>query len=223
MGTSSAAVAKPEAKERAVDVIRSFNNHGVKPKKAPEETRATMVDLMSTAPQSDDSDFIRRCEFSYSVEASNSLSGKVKRQLGGLVAESDSNGLQVSELYNRPFLYVLKLLTLPGVKRLKRELLFEQLSAPTMSSSDRTLLQRTTGRLELLDLRVTRLEHSVESMSATVHSLVESIGGEFGHVPSTALASSGQPAMPQGGYRPRSSRVVRWGMLAWHLWRRKPE
>ncbi len=181
--------------ERAVDAIRSFITHAVKPKKVPEKTWAPLVDLMSTAPRSDVADFIRRFEFSCGVEAPDSLSGKVKRQLGGLIAESDSSGLQVGELYNRLFLYVLKLLTCPGVKRLKRKLLFEQLAAPTLSSSDRTLLQRTTGRLELLEQRVARVEHTVESMSATVRSLAESIGGEFGHVRSTALASSGRPPL----------------------------
>ncbi len=55
--------------EVAVDAIRSFITHAVKPKKVTEETWARLVDLMSTAPRSDVADFMRRFEFSCGVES----------------------------------------------------------------------------------------------------------------------------------------------------------
>ncbi len=97
--------------ERAVDAIRSFITNAVKPKQVPDEVWISLVTLMSTAPRADAADFMRRFEFSCGFEAPDSLSGKVKRRLADIIAGSDSNGLEVDELYSRLFLYVLKLLT----------------------------------------------------------------------------------------------------------------
>lgn len=69
-----------------------------------------------------------------------------------------------AELYPRLFLYLFKLLSTPGSKRLTRDGLHAQLAQPTLVEADRTLLMRVAGRIDYLEVRVGTIERALSEL-----------------------------------------------------------
>jgi hypothetical protein len=100
-------------------------------------------------------EFIRRVEWKTRNISANDISAQIQRQLltRFVIAPED-----VQSLYHRLFVYVIRLLSQRGLKRLTVDALIHQLSRPALSEDDARLLRNTKAVLSALQLRVNILE-----------------------------------------------------------------
>src|SRR5947209_15099254 len=100
-------------------------------------------------------EFIRRVEWRTHSASANDISAHIQRQL---VSRFDVAPEDAQSLYHRLFVYVIRLLSQKGLKRLTAASLVQQLSRPALSEDDAKLLRNTKALLSALQLRVTLLE-----------------------------------------------------------------
>jgi hypothetical protein len=84
--------------------------------------------------------------------------------------------VEAEELYQRLFLFVFKRLCQPGVKRLTRAELQQQLSAATLSDTDHATLARLTQCFAVVRLKVDELEAALTSVTQDVRQLARTQG-----------------------------------------------
>lgn len=177
---------------QVVSSLRSFLSLATKPNGVTQASWDAFVRFMADSEDEAVIDFICRFEWSCGSEDPGNSSEEVKRQLERVAGASDS--LQVDQLYQRLFLYVLQLLTKPEIKRLTRETLTQQLTAPTLSSTDHAALKRLQSRLEFVEAKLELVAYTVSSVSADVRSLVEAHGSAFAAVrPLVSVAIEAPP------------------------------
>jgi hypothetical protein len=194
-----------EHRDVAIQNLRSLFQSATRPKSVSRASWTSFLDFMQQADDEAIVDFVERFEWSYGTRDPDDMASHVRHQLRQLKHSFDN--IHTDELYHRLFLFTLQLLTTAGEKRLTNELLLEQLAMPTLSGHDHQLLQRVTGRLTALELRVEQVADTVTALSAEVHSLIRSHGGKFGAIDQVGLITiSAPPAVAQ--IAPRNATVA---------------
>lgn len=118
--------------------------------------------------------FIRKVEWSTGNTLADDYSEKIKLELinRGHTASQD----EAETIYQRLFLYIFKLLSTGGLKRLKMDQLTIQINLPTLSQSDRTILERLKILFVELKERVDVLESIVQQQQVQVQHLARQMG-----------------------------------------------
>ena len=134
-----------------------------------EDTWRSFVDFTNNADEAQFLNFVQRFEWSYAAPGADELSDAVRHQLRLDCGAVDD--IQIEELHQRLSLFVFRLLTQPGIKRLTKQVLREQFAAPTRSESDHALLERLKDRFGHLEHRVDEIEATIGDLSGEVKSL----------------------------------------------------
>lgn len=118
--------------------------------------------------------FIRKVEWSTGNTPADDCSKKIKLELinRGYTTSQD----EAEIIYQRLFLYIFKLLSTDGLKRLTINQLTTQINLPTLSQSDRTILERLKIVFIELRERVEALESIVQKQQAQVQHLARQVG-----------------------------------------------
>ncbi len=99
-------------------------------------------------------------------------------EIMGLLSQRSlaADAAEAEQLYQRLFLFVFKRLSEPGIKRLTRAELQQQLSASTLSTTDHATLARLTQCFSIVKLKVDELEAALTSVSDDVRQLARTQG-----------------------------------------------
>src|SRR5690606_275057 len=114
-----------DAADAALQSLRSFLSSVNKPKRIKAPEWHELLTFIREAANESALDFVRRFEWSCGGLDSEDVASEVRRRVGQVAAITDD--LRTNEMYDRLFLFVLLLLTQPGIKRLTAQLLAEQL------------------------------------------------------------------------------------------------
>lgn len=130
--------------------------------------------VVNAADLSDFSALIARFEWSTSATGAAAITPEIiglltHRSLAADAAEAD-------QLYQRLFLFVFKRLCQPGIKRLTRAELQQQLSTATLSATDHATLARLTHCFAIVRSKVDELETALASVSDGVRQLARTQG-----------------------------------------------
>lgn len=150
-------------------------------KKINEIQRTIKKDLLSEWQEfknfiSDDNkfiDLIKGFEWSLEFDENINMAKRIKNKLLDFNLISDSTTSNM--VYSRLFLFVFKLLTLKGNKRLTKKQLLEEISIPPLPEADRTLFSRLTGILGHLNERVLELEGKVKVNTVDILKIADTV------------------------------------------------
>ena len=176
-----------------INSLRGFLAVSLKPGKLAAETWNCFVDFANDADEAQFLDFVRRFEWSYEAPGMDDLPEEVRHRLRLECGIADE--IQVEELYQRLFLYVFRLLTQPGIKRLTTRALHEQAGASTLSAADHSLLNRLKDRFSVLEERVDHIEATIDGLSGEVRTLARRQGMAVGEVDAIGLVSLASPPL----------------------------
>lgn len=135
--------------------IRAILASASKPEPLRKETWDQFKKFAEASTDGELLEFIRRVEWRTREVSANDISTQIQRQLVTRFAIAPEDALSV---YHRLFVYVIRLLSQRGLKRLTADALTHQLSRPALSDDDARLLRNTTAILSALQLRVKQLE-----------------------------------------------------------------
>lgn len=122
--------------------------------------------FFKTASDLDLLDFIQGFEWSTNTGTAPDLGPRIRVHLHSAGYAKDEVAAQT--LYERLFLYVFKVLTNRGIKRLTREALLTQLAPPALSADDVALLHALGVRLRELEQRMARVEGVVAEQGSVL-------------------------------------------------------
>jgi hypothetical protein len=125
---------------------------------APKRWDAT-ADFFASATDAQLLDFIGGFEWSMGAGETPELSGRIRERL--LTDGSVSDEAAAQAVYERLFLYVFKMLTQRGAKRLTRDALIAQLAQPALSGAVAQLLAGLKARVSEVERRVAAMEGTV--------------------------------------------------------------
>jgi hypothetical protein len=130
--------------------------------------------VVNAADLTDFTALVARFEWSTSATGATALTPEIMGLLTQRSLAADT--LEAEQLYQRLFLFIFKRLCQPGVKRLTRAELREQLAAATLSASDHAMLSRLTQCFSIVKLKVDELEAALTSVSDDVRELARTQG-----------------------------------------------
>ena len=138
-------------------------------------------------------DVIGRFEWSAGQPAPEALADKVRAELLGRAETSPS--ISVDDLRGRLFLYVLTLLSRPGLKRLTCEELEEQLLAPPLSAADAVQLERLATRVFRFEERLDSAERLLQQHGVAIAGLGRAVFSNTDQTdrPGTVALAPAQP------------------------------
>lgn len=144
-------------KERraALRGIRAVLSTAVKPENLRPETWVPFHTFITGCGDDELIEFIRRIEWKTRNLSANDISIHIKQQLVTHFAIAVEN---TQDLYHRLFVYVIRLLSRKGLKRLTSEELANQLSRPMLGEEETKLLYNVKTLLSALESRVSLLE-----------------------------------------------------------------
>lgn len=175
----------------AIDSLRLFFGTLTKPKRLPKDTWQGFLAFVQHEDTASLLDFIQRFEWSCGQRAPEEVACDVSAKIREVANITDE--LQTKEVYDRLFVYVLKLLTISGPKQLTAQLLREQLALPTISATDHQLLELVRNRLSALELRVEQIEDTVSTLATEVTTLAQDVGGRFAAIEVAGTVSVSAP------------------------------
>lgn len=146
--------------------IRIILNKVQKPDKLHNDTWQIFREFITTASDEQLLDLIRNFEWSTNAPQAQSLSPILQKLL--LERQYATDNLQAQEQYQRLFLYVFKLLSQRGSKQLTVNELTQQLSLPTLSESDRDLLNNLWVWVQAIESRVSTLEQGLSQTNQAI-------------------------------------------------------
>lgn len=149
-----------------VEAIRTLLRTDVRPKGVDEEVWATYQDWVRTCTTEDLRAFMDAVEWATDAPDAGSLGPEIRALLIEKGDAADDRAAE--ELYQRLFLYVFKLLSQPGLKRLTVEALAAQLAAPALADDDRQLLSDLASLLSAVEARVAALERRMNHLDTAV-------------------------------------------------------
>lgn len=130
---------------------------------------AVWTGLQTFLQEADDTrflEFVRAFEWSPYTTGADALALQIQQEL---IERQYVAGAEHAEvLYDQLFVYVFKVLTQSGPKRLTRENLNQQLALPTLSDADRHLLARIKNRMEELETRLSGLEETTAELQGQI-------------------------------------------------------
>jgi hypothetical protein len=147
-------------KTEALQGIRKILGNKKKPDKLHSETWHIFRNFITNTTDEQLLDLISRFEWSTKEAKAQLLSQNLEKIL--IEQQHARNDKEANEQYQRLFLYVIKLLCQPDIKRLTVQELREQLSLPTLSENDRKLLKNVELRVLKLEERVQDNENRLE-------------------------------------------------------------
>lgn len=115
-------------------------------------------------------DFITNFEWSFQQPDNQQITATVEELLDTRFPNKDSH-----VLYSRLFLYVLKLLSTSGIKRLDHSELLQQVALPTLTATENKLIVLLNSMFQAIDLRVAEIEKAVQSQGEQISALYEGI------------------------------------------------
>ncbi|MGL6194977.1 MAG: hypothetical protein ACRC2T_09170 [Thermoguttaceae bacterium] len=116
----------------------------------------TLQDFFANPDDTIIKDLICHIEWSTGGPSATSTKTEIQKKLTSLGKATDDT--QATELYQRLFLVVFKLLCQKGQKRLTSELLEQVFTTPTLSEADRQILQQLQNSVADHEYRITALE-----------------------------------------------------------------
>jgi DNA replication protein DnaC len=174
--------------------IRQILRNAKKPDDLQKDTWQRFCNFIQTATDEKLLNLIHKFQWRTKAPDARSLSSTLQREL--LDRRHATTSLQAQEQYQRLFWYVFNRLCERGRKQLTLEELHDQLTLPTLSSSDRETLEILRNWLQEIDVRVTNLEQGqqrtnqvVADLRAEVQQLARSQGidGAVSYVVSTLI------------------------------------
>ena len=151
------------AKKSLVQNIRSFLGSISQPNKLNQETWKLFCDFLNDSDEQEFLDFIHSFRWNIKAPEAKSLSSYIKKIL--IEQQYVKNELEAREQYQKLFLYVFKLLSQSGIKRLDVDQLSNQLSLQTLSLEDHSLLENVVVGLLSLESRVDNLEQNFQEFT----------------------------------------------------------
>ncbi|HEX8320460.1 hypothetical protein [Longimicrobium sp.] len=149
-----------------VEAIRALLKTDVRPDGVREDVWTPYQEWVRTCSTEELRAFVDAVEWATGAPDADSLGPEIR---GLLIERGHADDDRTAEaLYQRLFLYVFKLLSLPGVKRLTVEALAEQLRAPALAEHDRRLLAELVPLLSAVEARVAVLEDRVDRLDFMV-------------------------------------------------------
>lgn len=146
--------------------IRAILKNVQQPDKLHSDTWRIFRDFITTASDEQILNLISNFEWSTQAPEAQSLSLKLQQLLTEQQRATDN--LQAQEQYQRLFLYVFKLLSKRGSKQLTVDNLTYQLSLPTLSESDRQLLNNLSCWIQAIESRVVTLEQGLSQTNQAI-------------------------------------------------------
>lgn len=134
--------------------------------------------FITTADDAGLLDFIARFEWGI---LSPDVSTLAERNVDALAcAHCGNDRSRATELHQRLFLYVMRVLCLEGVKRLDGEMLRKELAKSTLTEQDHAQLQCVVQRLTGMEARIAKVEQRVERLEASQQDLWMTARQQFG-------------------------------------------
>ena len=151
-----------------------FLSEAARPEGLDEVVWTRFEQVVAAADLTGFSALVGRFEWSTSATSARTITP----ELLGLLTERSlaSDAAEAEQIYQRLFLFVFKRLCEPGVKRLTRSELLQQLSAATLSGTDRATLARLTQCFAVVSSRVDDIEAAANSMSEGVRQIARTQG-----------------------------------------------
>ncbi len=149
-------------------ILRSVS----KPIDLSDERWQAFVQFVSTSSDESLLELVRHFEWNLNSPSAEALT----EQVLAAIAARQSSPASTQDLYERLFLSVAKLLCLPGIKRLTKEKLELELTAPRLSTDDLRHLSHVREALSALSSRVEDLEALITDIGRRVVSLSEQQG-----------------------------------------------
>lgn len=208
--------------EVALKGIRAVLSTAVKPENLRSETWKPFKTFVTSSSDGELITFIRHIEWKTRSASATDISINIQQQLVTRFAIAAENS---QDLYHRLFVYVIRLLSKKGLKRLTADDLTNQLSRPMLNEEDAKLLHNVKSLLSILESRVTLLEqgHSAHekkllTIDAELERLAEKAGVSTPVSYGTELLQLDAPP-PVEQIVPRDGTVVRYvGVLNSVTW-----
>lgn len=165
-----------------------------KPKDLQDDTWQKFCNFIQTANNEEFLDLIQKFQWVTKAPDAHSLNSILQKKL--FERQHATTSIQAQEQYQRLFWYVFRCLCKIGRKQLTLEELHEQLTLPTLSSSDQATLEILNNKLQYIEVYLINLEQEqqktnlvVAELDARVKQLVKTqdINGAFSYVVSTPI------------------------------------
>jgi hypothetical protein len=155
----------------ALRSLRRFFRSQSQPDAVPDGVWSAFKDFLKESNSATFADLVSRFEWSTAQTPAADYPSRLCDDLIDLALAANLEEAQA--LYGRLFLYVLRLLCQPGIKRLTRAELHALASAPALPAVDRAILTLLRERLEHTDSRVELVESAVSAMSKDIRLLAQ--------------------------------------------------
>jgi hypothetical protein len=155
----------------ALQGIRIILSNIVQPKKLSDKTWEVFLSFVKNARDDQLLDLIYSFEWNTKTPGVESVSSELQKLL--IERQYPTDRLQAQQQYANLFVYVFKLLSQSGVKKLTVEERTRQLSIQTLSERDRELLNNVVIRVYALESRVGSLEQSFLQIPQAIASQVD--------------------------------------------------
>lgn len=140
----------------AVNLLRRFMTSLSKPEGFNDAAWTQLINFFQTSSEAAILELVSAIEWATGGTTAAEMQPRIEQQLLDLGLAAD--GTQARQLYERLFLFVFRLLSQQGEKRLTPEGLLQQKDLPVLAEADRELLVRVRERLEILHLRMNEME-----------------------------------------------------------------
>jgi hypothetical protein len=151
---------------KIAEILRTMLQHAVQPPDLPIPTWNGFQAFLTGASPQQWLDFVKHFEWSTGQPVELEMGPRIEELLRQL--NFASNEPEAVAQYQRLFLHVFKLLSIPGVKPLSLDDRNTQLSLPTLSEGDHNLLVSVVAQVCKLESRISGLEHGVAEISTKV-------------------------------------------------------
>ena len=175
-----------------VSQLREFLSQSARPRKSPEDVWKIFVDFTRDTTYEAFLNLILRFEWSCNQANPSGISDEVRRRMCQHDATSD---FSIDEYYDRLLLFVFRLLTQPGLKRLSRQNLTEQFALPTLPVDDHHLINQVHSRFRLFEERLNEIESTVRALSADVQNLARRYEDSFSTIETVTSLSLDSPPL----------------------------
>lgn len=193
-----------EGLQTALQNLQSIVLSATRPGSIPSESWVRFREFIEACEPHDLEEVIRRFEIAANQEGVEGLGLQIVTRL--IAQGTAENRADAAEQYGRLFLFVLRLLSAPGLKRLDVDEREHQLSTPVTSIEDSALLARLATELEDLTLRTQKNEAAILEVKSAVASLAKANSVDIS-VAYTRIAPSIDPPPAAGRLCHRTSTV----------------
>lgn len=163
-----------DERTNALEGIRTILRDVQQPQNLPVDTWTIFQDFVNSTNDNEFLELVNNLDWSTNASSTQELAPHIQNLLINQQYARDTQ--QAEEQYQRLFLYVFKLLSQPGIKRLTVEDRATQLSLPPLSEQDRELLDSVIVRICRLEARVDVVELSLLQLNSQVQRLAQDKG-----------------------------------------------